>query len=84
LSPAVTPRQALACLDRADTHRGDLQRSLTSLVLTPEQVRWHYIHLVYETHHRNVSETARQLGMHRRTLQRILGKTKPRRRASHV
>lgn len=82
MSP-LSPRQILACLDRADGHRGELDRSLRSLVLTADQVRWHYIHLVYETHHRNVSETARQLGMHRRTLQRILSKTKPRRSKVH-
>ncbi|MBD0864285.1 MAG: ActR/PrrA/RegA family redox response regulator transcription factor [Rhodobacteraceae bacterium] len=41
-------------------------------------VRWEHIQRVYELYDRNVSETARRLNMHRRTLQRILGKRRPR------
>lgn len=45
--------------------------------MTPERVRWEHIHRVYEDCDRNVSETARRLKMHRRTLQRILSKHAP-------
>jgi two-component system response regulator RegA len=45
--------------------------------MTPERVRWEHIQRVYEECSRNVSETARRLRMHRRTLQRILGKHAP-------
>ena len=43
-----------------------------------EEVRWEHIQRVYELCDRNVSETARRLSMHRRTLQRILAKRSPR------
>jgi two-component system response regulator RegA len=42
------------------------------------RVRWEHFQRVYELCDRNVSETARRLGMHRRTLQRILAKRSPR------
>ncbi|MGE5517909.1 MAG: response regulator transcription factor [Bacteroidota bacterium] len=45
--------------------------------MTPERVRWEHIHRVYVECGQNVSETARRLRMHRRTLQRILGKRAP-------
>ena len=40
--------------------------------MSADRVRWEHIHHVYEVCGRNVSETARRLNMHRRTLQRIL------------
>lgn len=45
--------------------------------MTPERVRWEHIQRVYVECDCNVSETARRLRMHRRTLQRILGKKPP-------
>ena len=45
--------------------------------MTAERVKWEHIHRVYELCDRNVSETARRLTMHRRTLQRILAKRGP-------
>ncbi|WP_366552988.1 ActR/PrrA/RegA family redox response regulator transcription factor [Aquibaculum sediminis] len=45
--------------------------------MTVDRVRWEHIQRVYEQCDRNVSETARQLRMHRRTLQRILAKYAP-------
>jgi two-component system response regulator RegA len=57
---------------------------LSSVPLPPEdpmsadRVRWEHIQRVYEQYGRNVSETARRLHMHRRTLQRILSKHAPR------
>jgi two-component system response regulator RegA len=41
------------------------------------RVRWEHIQRIYELCGRNVSETARRLNMHRRTLQRILAKRAP-------
>ena len=46
--------------------------------MTADRVRWEHIHRVFELCNRNVSETARRLKMHRRTLQRILSKRSPR------
>jgi len=45
--------------------------------MTADRVRWEHIQRVYEQCDHNVSETARRLRMHRRTLQRILGKYAP-------
>ena len=45
--------------------------------MSADRVRWEHIQRVYELCNRNVSETARQLNMHRRTLQRILAKRSP-------
>ena len=46
--------------------------------MSAERVNWEHIHRVFELCNRNVSETARRLKMHRRTLQRILSKRSPR------
>lgn len=69
----------------------DADDVFTALMATPEdkapppdnpmsadRVRWEHIQRVYELCDRNVSETARRLNMHRRTLQRILAKRAPR------
>ena len=45
--------------------------------MTADRVKWEHIHRVFELCNRNVSETARRLKMHRRTLQRILSKRSP-------
>lgn len=45
--------------------------------MSADRVKWEHIQRVYELCNRNVSETARRLGMHRRTLQRILAKKSP-------
>ena len=45
--------------------------------MSADRVRWEHIQRVYEMCERNVSETARRLNMHRRTLQRILAKRSP-------
>ncbi|MCK0140128.1 ActR/PrrA/RegA family redox response regulator transcription factor [Aliiroseovarius sp. F47248L] len=45
--------------------------------MSADRVRWEHIQRVYELCDRNVSETARRLNMHRRTLQRILAKRSP-------
>lgn len=64
----------------------DITNALLSRGVTPppenpmsaDRVRWEHIQRVYELCDRNVSETARRLSMHRRTLQRILAKRSPR------
>lgn len=66
----------------------DIVRALTSSAealpeppenpMSADRVRWEHIQRVFEMCDHNVSETARRLGMHRRTLQRILAKRAPR------
>ena len=46
--------------------------------MTAERARWEHIQNIYASCGRNVSEAARRLAMHRRTLQRILAKGTPR------
>ena len=46
--------------------------------MSADRVKWEHIHRVFELCNRNVSETARRLKIHRRTLQRILSKRSPR------
>ena len=58
-----------------------IQHDKTELPENPmsaDRVRWEHIQRIYELCGRNVSETARRLNMHRRTLQRILAKRAPR------
>ncbi len=50
---------------------------LPESLMSADRVRWEHIQRVYELCDRNVSETARRLSMHRRTLQRILAKRSP-------
>ncbi|WP_404401063.1 response regulator [Idiomarina seosinensis] len=45
--------------------------------LSPAQVEWEYIQRILQQNQGNISKTARQLGMHRRTLQRKLTKKAP-------
>lgn len=58
-------------------HIAKLRQAVTRVDLTPDELRWHYIQLAFHSHGRNVSHTAKALGMHRRTLQRVLGKKAP-------
>ncbi|MCC7274356.1 MAG: ActR/PrrA/RegA family redox response regulator transcription factor [Alphaproteobacteria bacterium] len=68
----------------ADAIEAALKAQSDKLPQPPEQpmsadrVRWEHIQRVFEQCERNVSETARRLRMHRRTLQRILNKHAPR------
>lgn len=50
---------------------------LPAQLMSADRVRWEHIQRIYEMCERNVSETARRLHMHRRTLQRILAKRAP-------
>ena len=56
----------------------DERAALPENPMSADRVRWEHIQRVYELCNRNVSETARRLNMHRRTLQRILAKRAPR------
>jgi two-component system response regulator RegA len=58
--------------------RGDSLPPPPENPMSADRVRWEHIQRVYEQCDRNVSETARRLSMHRRTLQRILAKRSPR------
>lgn len=49
-----------------------------AMPMTADRVRWEHIQRVFELCDRNVSETARRLNIHRRTLQRILARHSPR------
>jgi two-component system response regulator RegA len=57
---------------------GNAKSELPSNPMSADRVRWEHIQRIYEMCSRNVSETARRLNMHRRTLQRILAKRAPR------
>jgi two-component system, response regulator RegA len=57
--------------------RGEVHPELPDHLMSADRVRWEHIQRVYEMCDRNVSETARKLTMHRRTLQRILAKRSP-------
>jgi two-component system response regulator RegA len=66
--------------DEIDQALSSIDRSLPPPPENPmsaDRVRWEHIQRVYEQCDRNVSETARRLNMHRRTLQRILAKRSP-------
>ena len=64
-------------VERALLTRGDAKPSPPEAPMSADRVRWEHIQRVYELCERNVSETARRLKMHRRTLQRILAKRSP-------
>ncbi len=57
---------------------GDTLPPLPENPMPADRVKWEHIQRIYEQCNHNVSETARKLGMHRRTLQRILAKYAPR------
>jgi len=57
---------------------GSAKSELPQNPMSADRVRWEHIQRIYEMCNRNVSETARRLNMHRRTLQRILAKRAPR------
>lgn len=63
---------------RALLESGDSIPEVPDEPMSADRVRWEHIQRIYEQCGRNVSETARQLKMHRRTLQRILAKRSPR------
>lgn len=60
------------------TSSGEVRAAPPENPMSADRVRWEHIQRIYELCDRNVSETARRLNMHRRTLQRILAKRAPR------
>jgi two-component system response regulator RegA len=71
--PADADDVARALLAQADERPTPPENPMSA-----DRVRWEHIQRVYELCGHNVSETARRLNMHRRTLQRILAKRAPR------
>jgi len=71
--PADADDVARALLARADSSPAPPDNPMSA-----DRVRWEHIQRIYELCNHNVSETARRLNMHRRTLQRILAKRAPR------
>ena len=63
---------------RALLAQGDEAPAPPENPMSADRVRWEHIQRIYELCNHNVSETARRLNMHRRTLQRILAKRAPR------
>lgn len=72
--PADADEIFLALMNRSDAVAGAAPEN----PMSAERVRWEHIQRIFELCGRNVSETARRLNMHRRTLQRILSKRAPR------
>jgi len=64
-------------VEKALLARGGARPEPPENPMSADRVRWEHIQRVYELCNHNVSETARRLGMHRRTLQRILAKKAP-------
>ncbi len=64
-------------ITKALLSRGDVLPPPPENPMSADRVRWEHIQRVYELCDRNISETARRLSMHRRTLQRILAKRSP-------
>ncbi|MBY8976391.1 ActR/PrrA/RegA family redox response regulator transcription factor [Rhodobacteraceae bacterium NNCM2] len=65
-------------VEKALLSRGEDKPPPPENPMSADRVRWEHIQRVFELCDRNVSETARRLNMHRRTLQRILAKRSPR------
>lgn len=74
LSKPADADDVFAALTRQPGERAEVPEN----PMSADRVRWEHIQRVYEMCDRNVSETARRLNMHRRTLQRILAKRAPR------
>ena len=74
LSKPADADDVVAALLASGTEKSELPAN----PMSADRVRWEHIQRIYEMCNRNVSETARRLNMHRRTLQRILAKRAPR------
>ena len=74
LSKPADADDVVAALLASGTEKSELPQN----PMSADRVRWEHIQRIYEMCNRNVSETARRLNMHRRTLQRILAKRAPR------
>ena len=74
LAKPVQPEELVATLLSGPPEAADSSET----PMSADRIRWEHIQRVFEQCNRNVSETARRLNMHRRTLQRILSKRAPR------
>lgn len=72
------PVDADAIIAAFDDGEGDASLSIDARPLSVDRLEWEHLQKVLADHAGNVSATARALGMHRRTLQRKLGKHAPR------
>jgi two-component system response regulator RegA len=72
------PADADAVYGALMAQEAEQRAALPENPMSADRVRWEHIQRVFELCNRNVSETARRLNMHRRTLQRILAKRAPR------
>lgn len=61
----------------APSHHAALRRAMVTLDLSPNELTFHYVRAVLDEEDGCVSATARRLGIHRRTLQRMLDKRCP-------
>jgi two-component system, response regulator RegA len=71
------PADADAVYGALMSETAEARNALPENPMSADRVRWEHIQRVFELCNRNVSETARRLAMHRRTLQRILAKRAP-------
>ena len=71
------PADADAVYGALMSESAEARNALPENPMSADRVRWEHIQRVFELCNRNVSETARRLNMHRRTLQRILAKRAP-------
>ncbi|MDP7593079.1 MAG: response regulator [Litorilituus sp.] len=74
LTKPLDTQTLLAALNESNVSAINTQRDVDDETLSAEQVQWQHIHQVLKANNGNISATARQLSMHRRTLQRKLQK----------
>lgn len=68
------PIDMATLLKALNNEKSELQTSIDDAVMSPERLEWEHIQQVLHSNNGNISVTARQLNMHRRTLQRKLQK----------
>jgi two-component system response regulator RegA len=68
------PIDMATLLKALNNEASTLQTSIDDAVMSPERLEWEHIQQVLHSNDGNISVTARQLNMHRRTLQRKLQK----------
>ena len=68
------PIDMATLLKALNNEKSELQTSINDAVMSPERLEWEHIQQVLHSNNGNISVTARQLNMHRRTLQRKLQK----------
>ena len=68
------PIDMATLLKALNNETSEPQTSIDDAVMSPERLEWEHIQQVLHSNNGNISVTARQLNMHRRTLQRKLQK----------